>query len=354
MIFKKIKSSNISPLNLILFFAGVFGLIIGFYILAQKTQIKYKTKANFCGCTPEGSCSINGAYCENFHHCEGTDPIFEVYICSNGKWQYAYPQKGGTCSSQCQATPIVFPTQPNSCSCVGGLYNVIFKTTRPLMEGESISCTINGSGSCSCNGNPCSSGHRERSCGIGPGLSQCGVSGLDCYCAPFNYSCTGTANTSGTFTNVTNGGSDVVEIPLSPPPTQPPTQPPPTITFTPTPTLPQPTLTPTKTPTPTITSTQPQPTPTNTPTPTETPTPTPTETPTPPPTETPQPTETPTQTPPTSTPTQTPTPTEIVLASTVPTTTPTNTPSQPPPQSGGVNFLIVALPLLIIIASLIL
>jgi hypothetical protein len=348
MIFKKIKSSKFTSINLIFLLLAIFALIIGSFIFLQKTQIKYKTKANVCGCQPGGSCSLNGEYCENFHHCEGTDPIFEVYICSNRKWEYAYPQRGGACSSNCGATPIIFPTQPDSCPCVGGLYNVVFKTTRPLRDGEYINCTISGSGPCSCNGNPCSSGHRERSCGIGPGLSQCGVSGLDCYCAPFTYNCTGTGSASGTFSSVTNGGSDEViiplpEIPLTPPPEE-----------TPTPT-PSPTSSPTPTPTQTLTPTQtPTPPPTETPTPPLSETPTPTETPTPPPTETPQPTETPTQTPPTSTPTQTPTPTEIVLASTVPTTTPTNTPSQPPPQSGGVNFLIVALPLLIIIASLIL
>jgi len=340
MISRKIKSFKLSAINLILLLLAITAIMVGSFIFLQKTQIKYKAKAsNVCGCNPGDSCSINGQYCENFHHCEGTDPIFEIYICSNGKWEYAYPQRGGACSSNCGATPIVFPTQPGSCPCVGGLYNVVFKTTRPLRDGEYINCTISGSGPCSCNGNPCSSGHRERSCSIGPGLSQCAVSGLDCYCAPFNYNCTGAGSASGTFSSVTNGGSDEVIIPLPEIP------------------LPPPEETPTPTPSPTS---SPTPTPTQTPTPppTETPTPSPTETPTPPPTETPQPTETPTQPPsqppPTETPTQTPSPTEIILASTIPTTTPTTTPPATPPPSGSVNFLIVALPLLIIIASLVL
>lgn len=347
MIFKKIKSSKISPINFILLFYSLIILSIAIFIIIQKTTVKYTTKAaNVCGCTPDSSCSINGSYCENFIQCDGTTPIFGVYICSNGRWTFAYPQANGTCPSNCGAPPITFPTQPGGCNCVGGLYNVVFKTSRPLTAGESINCSIKGSGPCSCSGTPCSSGYRERSCGIGPGLSQCAVSGLDCGCKPFNYSCTGTANASGTFTNVTNGGSDTVTIALSAPAQPTITQPTPTRT-------PSPTTKPTKTPTPTPTT--PQATSTPTPTITQTPIPTPTEiTPTPP-------TETPTQSiasqpTPTNTPTLTPTPTEMILAlaSTAPTEIPTTIPSQAPPQSGGLNNLIIGIPLIFILISLLL
>lgn len=328
MISKKIKSLKLSSPNLILFSLAIIGLIIGFFFISQKMQIKYKAKAeNVCGCSNGDTCYINGQYCENFHHCDGTDPIFEIYICSNNHWQYAYPQRGGACPSNCGATPIVFPTQPDSCPCVGGLYNVVFRASRPLNEGEFINCNISGSGPCGCNGNPCNTGHRERSCGIGPGLSQCGVSGLDCYCKPFNYSCTGTGNVSGKFNEVINGGSDTVDIPLSPPPTQPP---------------------PTQLPTPTKT---PTPTPTEIPTLTETPIPTQTKTPT-----QPLPTNTPTNTPTrayTSTPTltSTPTPTETVLAI-IPTSTLTSTPIPKPPQSGTINPYLISIPILIILISI--
>jgi hypothetical protein len=345
-------------------------------LITKERPSTFKVKAsNFCGCTAGASCSINGAYCEKFHHCEGNNPVFEIYICQNRTWQYAYPQQGGTCSNNCGAPTIPTPT-PGPCSCQGGVFNVIFRANRPLNQGESITCTISGQGSCAC-GAPCSGAHKERTCGIGPGLSQCGVSGLDCTCKPFNYNCTGSAQASGTFSVVNNAGGEMVNLnlpqtqppptnPPPPPPTNPP-PPPPTNTPPPPPTntptqppvnTPQPTNTPppppTNTPPPPPTNTPTQP-PVNTPQPTNTPplltnTPPPTNTPTQPPVNTPQPTNTPPET-------NTPTPTEIILAQVTdtPTLIPTTAAERPTiPTSGVSNFFIFLIPAVIIIISLIL
>ena len=336
MIFKKIKFFNISSINFILLFYSLVILAIAIFIIIQKTTVTYKTKAaNTCGCTPDAACGINGSYCENFIQCDGTTPIFGVYICSNGRWTFAYPQANGTCPSNCGAPPISFPTQPGGCNCSGGLYNVVFKTSRPLTAGESINCTISGSGPCSCSGNPCSSGYRERSCGIGPGLSQCAVSGLDCGCKPFNYSCTGTGNASGTFSQATNGGSDTVMIALSAP-------------AQPTTSAPAPTKTST------LTQIKPTSTPTITPSPTTIVTQTPSATPTLSPTQPSPTTQTLIPSPtPQSQPTNTPTPTEIILAyANTPTSTPTEIPK--PPQSGIINRYLIIIPTIMIIASILL
>ncbi|MGQ9848407.1 MAG: hypothetical protein ACUVQP_13030, partial [Bacteroidales bacterium] len=231
-----VKKSNKIVYSLLLI--GFIFLLLAIVNYLIKSKIYYHPKGqqigNQCGCTPNGSCSLNGQYCENFHHCEGTDVIIEVYICSNNRWSYAYPQIGSSCNySQCGATPIPAPTSSGH-PCNGGLFNVTFKTNRALEQNESINCTITGTGNCSY-GFPCDGASKERSCGIGPGLSQCAVSGLDCTCKPFSYSCTGSGNASGTFQNVTNAGSETVNISL-PPPSQPPTNTPiPTNTPTPTP-----------------------------------------------------------------------------------------------------------------------
>ncbi len=339
---KKIISKNTNnKITFLFLILSVFLLLFGFININLKhkksTTIKKAQEGNQCG-NCSGFCSLNGQYCENFHRCEGNIPIFEIYICSNGQWTYAYSQQGGSCPNSCGSTPILTPTG-SGCPCQGGVFNVVFRASRVLVQGEQITCTINGNDSnCAC-GHPCDGAYSSRSCGIGPGLSQCAVSGLDCTCRPFSYSCTGSGSASGTFTTVNNAGGETVDIPLSPPVTSTPY-----ITWTPTPT---------KTPAPTKT-----PTPTSTLTPTETPTGTP------PPTSTLTPTETPTGTPPpTSTPTNTPTPTEIVIANSptlILTEAPTNTLVQQitytptPPTTGSPNWLMLIIPTIMIVLSLLL
>lgn len=324
--------------------------------LNKKTRPPIKVKAaNVCGCTENGSCNLNGQYCENFLYCDGINPIFSVYICNGRRWQFAYSQRGGYCSNNCGAPALSSPT-PGTCRCEGGLFNVIFRANRPLNQGESITCTISGQGRCSCGGSACSGGYKERACEIGPGISQCGVSGLDCNCKPFNYNCTGSAQASGTFTTVNNGGSETVSLSL-PQVQSPPTNTPTVIRPTNTPTTtPAPTNTPTNTPTVITPTNTPINTPTNTP-----PVNTPTSTPTQMPNNTPQPTNTPTNIPnntPTNTPlpTSTPTPTEIILAQVTSTSTSIPTATTVPqtiPESGRGNFFIYLIPIAIILISLI-
>lgn len=359
------KYTNQKTLLLILIISVIF-FIFGLSIYISKTRITTLPKAagSQCGnCT--GSCNLNGQYCESFKYCEGQNPIIDVYICKdNNIWEFAYPQRGAFCQNilqQCGGTPPQIPQPTGYVTCGGGLYNVFFKANRPLVSGENITCTITGRSNCV----PCTGAYKERSCGIGPGISQCGVSGLDCTCAPFNYNCSGSAQASGTFSTVTNAGSSTVNLYLGE--IQKPAQPTP---VQPTPTKkPTPEFKPTSTPTPIPTATT-IPTLTNTPTPTEeikltnTPTTSPIpNTPTPTVTNTPIP-ETPTPTLiaslPTSTPTETPipetpTPTEIILAKIVDTATPTKeiiTTAPTIPSSGKISNILFLIPLSIILLSL--
>lgn len=227
------------------------GLILAFYL--SWIEIASPVVAgNTCGCTEGASCSPNGAFCENFHHCTGEGkPVFEIFVCRNFKWEYDYAQEGGSCSASC-GTPIPTPTAA-ACNCTGGTYSVLFRANRNLNPGETINCSVSKQGSCSCAGNPCTGAQDGGSCSIKPGQNSCWVNNLDCSCKPYNYSCSGSYNKSGTLaSNVVNGGSSTIDLDL-PSPTQPPatvpppTQPPATLTIPPTPTkTPVPTTTPTQ------------------------------------------------------------------------------------------------------------
>ncbi len=175
---------------------------------------------NQCGCTEGARCSINGSYCENFLYCDGTSQVVSVYICSQGVWTFAYPQKGGTCyTSNCGGAPPPSAPPATGCSCRGGLFNVVFKANRTLVAGEEINCTVSGDSSrCAC-GKPCDGAFSSRSCWIGPGISQCAVSGLDCTCGQYTYSCSGAASASGSFSSVNNAGGEVVNLTLGAPTT---------------------------------------------------------------------------------------------------------------------------------------
>lgn len=351
--------------------AGILFLIIGI----RKPMI-YKSEARCGGCSPGGSCSLNGEFCEVFHSCDGTDRIIEVYICYNNRWVYSHPQRGGSCfGNMCGSTPIPTPTAAH-CNCSGGTFSIHFKASRALRQGESISCGVTGAGNCTCGGAPCTGAQKNGGCTISAGQSECYASNFDCSCKPFNYSCSGAGSASGSFSggDVINGGSREVSINVpeptpTPPPQQPPQPPPqqpsPTQPPVQTPTsTPQPTSTPTKTPTPTPTKTptptatltpNPTGTPTLTPVPTETPTPNPTETPTPNPTETPTPTQ---STNIISNPS--PTPTEIIVVNQQisPSLTSRQTEqqqSQPTIYQTGIGqSLIFLVPILIILLGLIL
>jgi len=139
IIFKN-KTKNIF---LVLFIFSIILLVLGYvniYLKQQKLSETVRAE-NQCGCSPNSSCSLNGQYWENFHHCEGNTPIFEIYICSNGKWTYAYSDDAGTCPNNCGATPIPIPTS-GGCPCRGGVFNVTFIVSRTLNPGEQINCTV--------------------------------------------------------------------------------------------------------------------------------------------------------------------------------------------------------------------
>jgi hypothetical protein len=354
-------------ISILLFIFSLFFLYLGI-----KKPVIFKPKAeNICGgCSAGSDCSIEGQYCEIFHHCDGQTPVVEVYQCltQNGKrqWVFRYPQAGSYCfGNQCGGAPLPTPT-PGACNCSGGTFGIRFVANRELRSGEEINCTVTSSGSCTCGGFPCSGAYREGQCSITPGKSDCWVSNLDCSCKPFNYNCSGSASTSGSFSdaNVVNGGAKEVSLILNqpPPPPPPPTQTPtpttsipsitPTPTRTPTPNPTNPTLTPTptKTPTPAPTRT-PTPKISYTPTPTKLPTPNPTITTTPAPTNTPVPnaTATPTKTP---TSTATPQPTEIILAKETPIQT--NTPIPTIAEAGIPQPILLLIPIAIVILGLIL
>ena len=339
---------------------------IGLTYFALKKPVPFTPRAaNVCSCTEGESCSWSGQYCEVYAHvCQNNNPLYHIYQClhPNGdpniplEWVFVYDQWGYfECppGDGCGA-PQPSPT-PGGCDCTAGSFAVYFHTNRPLIDGESINCDVNGDGDC-CNGNPCNGTFRSKSCSINAGADHCWASNLDCTCKPFNYACTGSANKSETIDgDVVNGGSTDIPLELPSPPTS-----------TPTPTPPEETPRPSRTPTPTVTST-PTPTPTGyyltptpTPTPTKTPTPTPTKTPTPTPTKTPTPTPpnipsvtpsiTPSSTPyptglptptptntPTPTPSNTPTPTEIYLAL-------TSTPTTVPPVARATEIPSVGIP----------